>query len=129
DHNNAMGENTRQTTPPEERGYKHYAEKVEGYKIRARSKSFDDHFSQPRIFLNSMSPVEKQHLIKSLSFQIGSVENVSVRQQAVDILVNVDQKMSYIVADNVVVNLPNGINVMSASSYLTLIIDLLPRHV
>lgn len=127
-HNNSMADNTPHTTPPEEGGYKHYPEKVEGYKIRARSKSFDDHFSQPRIFWNSMSPVEKQHLIKSLSFQIGSVENVSVRQQAVDMLVNVDQKMSYIVADNVGVNRPEGTNVPISTSYPSLSIASSPRY-
>src|SRR5699024_6486786 len=127
-HNNSMADNTPHTTPPEEGGYKHYPEKVEGYKIRARSKSFDDHFSQPRIFWNSMSPVEKQHLIKSLSFQIGSVENVSVRQQAVDMLVNVDQKMSYIVADNVGVNRPERTNVPISTSYPSLSIASSPRY-
>jgi len=126
-HNNSMADNTPYTTPPEEGGYKHYPEKVEGYKIRARSKSFDDHFSQPRIFWNSMSPVEKQHLIKSLSFQIGSVKNVSVCQQAVDILVNVDQKMSYIVADNVGVDRPEGTNVPVSTSYPSLSIANSPR--
>src|SRR5699024_11732756 len=46
-----------------------------------------------------LTTVEKQHLIEALSYQIGSCEVESVRQQAVDLLVNVDQEMSYIVAD------------------------------
>src|SRR5699024_8053581 len=93
-HKNALGNNTPHTTSPEEGGYEHYPEKVDGHKARARSESFQDCFSQPRIFWNSMSPIEKQHLIESLSYQIGRVINESVRQQSVDLLVNVDKDMA-----------------------------------
>src|SRR5690625_4795686 len=119
-HKNSMADNTPQTTPPEEGGYEDYPEKVEGRKIRARSKSFTDYFTQPRIFWNSMTPVEKQHLIQALSFQIGSCQLESVRQQAVDILVNVDKEMAYIIADNVGVKRPSGTNVPVSTSYPSL---------
>lgn len=49
-HRNSLANNTPFTTPPEEGGYEHYPTKVEGHVIRARSKSFDDFFTQPRIF-------------------------------------------------------------------------------
>jgi len=119
-HKNSLANNTPHTTPPEEGGYEHYPEKVEGHKIRARSKSFSDYFSQPRIFWNSLSKVEKQHLVKALSFQIGSCVNESIRQQAVNLLVNVDQEMAYIVADNVGVNRPAGTHVPVSTSYPSL---------
>src|SRR5690625_649833 len=119
-HENSLADNTPHTTPPEEGGYEHYPTKVEGHVIRARSESFKDYFSQPRIFWNSMTPVEKQHLIEALSYQIGSCENESVRQQAVDLLVNVDQEMSYVVADNVGVKRPSGTNVPVSTSYPSL---------
>lgn len=110
-HKNSIADNTPHTSPPEEGGYEHYPERVDGKKIRARSESFKDYFSQPRIFWNSMSPVEKLHLIESLSYQIGSCKKESVKQQAVDLLVNVDRDMACTVADNVGVNHPNGNNV------------------
>ena len=34
-----------------------------GTKIRARSESFNDHYSQAKLFWNSMSHVEKEHII------------------------------------------------------------------
>src|SRR5690625_5453708 len=74
-HEKSLADNTPHTTTPEEGGYEHYPTKVEGHVIRARSESFKDYFSQPRIFWNSMTPVEKQHLIEALSYQIGSCEN------------------------------------------------------
>ena len=119
-HNNSLANNTPHTTPPEEGGYEHYPTKVEGHVIRARSESFKDYFSQPRIFWNSLTPVEKQHLIEALSYQIGSCESKSVRQQAVNILVNVDQEMAYIIADNVGVKRPSGTNVPISTSYPSL---------
>lgn len=49
-HQNSLANNTPYTTPSEEGGYAHYPAKVEGHLTRARSKSFNDFFSQPRIF-------------------------------------------------------------------------------
>ena len=119
-HKNSLANNTPYTVPPEEGGYQSYPEKVEGYKIRARSDSFKDYFSQPRIFWNSLTPVEKQHTIEGLSYQVGSVKSESVRQQVVDILVKVDKEMADIVAENVGVNRPKGTNVPVSTSYSSL---------
>lgn len=119
-HKNSLANNTPYTVPPEEGGYKDYPGKVEGYKIRARSDSFKDYFSQPRIFWNSLTPVEKQHTIEALSYQVGSVKSESVRQQVVDMLVNVDKEMATIVADNIGVNRPSGSNVPVSTSYPSL---------
>lgn len=127
-HKNSIANNTPHTTPPEEGGYEHFPTKVEGHVIRARSESFKDYFSQPRIFWNSITPVEKQHLIEALSYQIGNCQRELVRQQAVDLLVNVDQKMAYIVADNVGVRRPKGTHVPVSTSYPSLSIFNSPSY-
>ncbi|WP_174612949.1 catalase [Virgibacillus ihumii] len=119
-HRNSLANNTPYTTPPEEGGYEHYPEKVEGRKIRARSDSFNDYFTQPRIFWNSASPVEKQHLIKALSYQIGRVKSESVRQQSVNLLINVDKEMASIVADSAGVEQPSGTHVQVSTSFPSL---------
>ena len=107
-HKNSLANNTPATSTAKEGGYVHYEEKVEGRITRARSKSFDDHFSQARLFWNSMSPPEKQHIIDAFSFEVGKVKSKSVRQQVVDMFVHVDKVMATTVADNVGVNRPNG---------------------
>ena len=119
-HQNSLANNTPYTTPPEEGGYESYPKKVEGHVIRARSESFNDFFTQPRIFWNSLTPVEKQHTIEALSYQLGNVKSESVRQQNVDILVKVDKEMAFIVADNIGVNRPSGSNVPVSTSYPSL---------
>lgn len=107
-HKNSLANNTPATSTAREGGYVHYEEKVEGRITRARSKSFDDHFSQARLFWNSMSPPEKQHIIEAFSFEVGKVKSKSVRQQVVDMFVHVDKAMATTVADNVGVNRPTG---------------------
>ncbi|MFS0646205.1 catalase [Siminovitchia sp. 179-K 8D1 HS] len=119
-HENSLANNTPYTVPPEEGGYKDYPERVDGYKIRARSESFKDYFSQPRIFWNSMTPIEKQHTIEAFSYQLGKVKSESVRQQNVNLLVNVDKEMACIVADNIGVDRPSGTHVPVSTSYPSL---------
>jgi len=119
-HKNSLANNTPYETPPEAGGYVHYPKKVDGYVIRNRSDSFNDHFSQPRIFWNSLTPVEKQHTVQALSYQVGSVKSDYVRQQVANILVNVDNEMACIVADNIGVNRPSGTQVPISTSYPSL---------
>ncbi|GEL77928.1 catalase [Tenuibacillus multivorans] len=119
-HKNSLANNTPYTVPPEKGGYEYYPERVEGYKIRARSDSFKDYFTQPRIFWNSMTPIEKQHTIEAFSYQLGKVESESVRQQNVNLLVNVDKEMASVIADNIGVERPSGSHVPISTSYPSL---------
>lgn len=107
-HRNSLANNTPSTTTAQEGGFVHYAEKVEGHIIQARSKSFDDFFSQARLFWNSMSPPEKQHIINAFSFELGKVQSVSVKQQVVNMFVHVDKAMATTIANNIGVNAPTG---------------------
>ncbi|TFJ92401.1 catalase [Lentibacillus salicampi] len=127
-HKNSLANNTPYTVPPEEGGYEHYPEKVEGYKIRARSESFKDYFSQPRIFWNSLTPVEKEHTIEGFSYQLGKVESESVRQQNVNQLANVDQELACIIADNIGVERPSGTQVPVTKSYPSLSQATTPKY-
>src|SRR5699024_6828907 len=113
-------DNTPYTTPPEEGGYQHYPKKVEGHVIRARSESFKDYFSQPRIFWNSLTPVERQHIIESFSYQLGKVKSESIRQKNVNLLVNIDKQLATEVADYTGVKPPIGEPVDISTSYPSL---------
>lgn len=111
-HNNSLADNTPQTASPQEGGYEDYPEKVEGYKTRdIPSDSFTDHFSQARMFWNSMSTVEKQDIIQTFSFHLGSVKNKSVRQQNVEMWANVDKDMAKAIAKNIGVKTPEASHV------------------
>ena len=127
-HKNSLANNTPYETPPEEGGYAHYPKKVEGHVIRTRSESFNDFFSQPRIFWNSLTAVEKEHTIEGFSYQLGKVKSKFVREQNVNLLVNVDQQLASIVADNIGVKRPSGTHVPVSTKYPSLSQANTPRY-
>ncbi len=89
-HKNSLAGNSPEPAAPEEGGYQHYQEKVEGRKVQRRSESFKDHYSQAKLFWNSMSKVEKQHIIEAFRFELGKVKSKDIRAQVVNMFTNVD---------------------------------------
>lgn len=74
---------------PENRGaYAHYMERVDGHKVRARSKSFEDHFTQAAMFYRSLSDAERDRLIEATHFELGKVDSVEVRHRMVHAIFN-----------------------------------------
>lgn len=120
-HNNSLAQNTPRPVPEAEGGYVHYQEKVEGRKVRSRSKSFEDHFSQAKLFWNSMSPPEQLHIIEAYSFELGKVKSKSVRQQVVNMLANITSELAVPVAEAIGVAAPEvgGSEVTQASPALS----------
>ena len=55
-------------------GFTSYAERIDARKIRERSPSFFDHFSQAAMFFNSQSETEQNHIMNALRFELGKVE-------------------------------------------------------
>ena len=66
---------------PARGGFVSYPEQVSGPKVRQRSESFGDHYGQARLFWNSMTPPEKEHIAKALQFELSKVETREVRQR------------------------------------------------
>ncbi|WP_339230466.1 catalase [Oceanobacillus sp. FSL K6-2867] len=105
-HKNSLAQNTPQPVSEGEGGYSHYQEKVEGRKVRARSENFKDHFSQAILFWNSMSDVEKQHIINAFSFELGKCKEVSVRKQVIEMFSNVSHELVTAIAENLGLPVP-----------------------
>jgi catalase len=90
-------------TPPaaQDGGFESYQERVDANKIRQRSESFSDHFSQARLFFHSMSKHEQEHIIAAYSFELGKVEREFIRARQVnEILANIDLELAKRVAAN-----------------------------
>jgi catalase len=79
-------------------GFQSYPEQLEPPKIRRRSPSFDDHFSQAALFWNSQSVPEKDHIVAAFRFELSKVEVPEIRQRMVDNLAHVDLKLATRVA-------------------------------
>ncbi|CAN5800991.1 catalase HPII [soil metagenome] len=71
-------------------GFHTYEERVDAKKVRARSESFHDHFSQATLFYNSQSPPEQKHIVDALRFELGKVETVAIRERMLGLLKQVD---------------------------------------
>lgn len=116
-HKNSLAKNTPEPASEEEGGYVHYQEKVEGRKVRSRSESFKDHFSQATLFWNSMSRPEKEHIKQAFSFELGKLESASVQRQVVDMFANVSMELAETVADAIGIEPPeNGGSDVTKSS-------------
>jgi catalase len=90
-----------------QQGFQSYSEAVEGPKVRRRSVSFDDHFSQATLFWNSQSPAEKDHIIAAFQFELSKVDMPALRQRVVDNLAHVDAKLARKVAEPLGIAVPD----------------------
>ncbi|MET7958390.1 MULTISPECIES: catalase [Streptomyces] len=59
-------------------------------KVRDAAASFDDHFSQARLFWLSMSPTEREHIVAAYTFELGKCWEQAVKERALTVLANID---------------------------------------
>jgi len=95
---NTLGSGTEFRVDGAAQGFQYYPEQLEPPKIRRRSPSFDDHFSQAALFWNSQSAPEKDHIVAAFRFELSKVEVPEIRQRVVDNLAHVDLKLATRVA-------------------------------
>jgi catalase len=62
-----------------ERGFVTHPEPHSGGKVRQRSETFSDHYSQARLFFRSQTEPERLHIVKAFSFELGKVQTLAVR--------------------------------------------------
>ena len=90
-----------------EGGFASYQERIEASKVRARSPSFHDHFSQATLFYNSQSAAEKKHIVDAFLFELGKVEIQEIRARMVGILTQVDKGLAAQVAEGLGLPVPS----------------------
>lgn len=91
-----------------EGSFTHFQERVDGDKIRKRSDSFADHYSQATLFWNSMSDWEKEHIVGAFRFELGKCDHKHVREGVVENLNHVDHDLAVQVAEGVGVDPPKA---------------------
>jgi catalase len=87
-------------------GFASFAERIDAKKIRERSPSFHDHFSQARLFFQSQTETERNHIINALRFELGKVETVPIRERMLVLLAQVDKGLANAVADGLGAAIP-----------------------
>ncbi len=71
---------------------------VAGSKVRELSASFDDHFSQARLFWLSMSAVEQDHIVQAYTFELGKCYDQTIRERQLLCLARIDEALAADVA-------------------------------
>ena len=83
----------------DEDAFRHYAERVDGNKIRRRAESFKDYYSQPRMFWISMSAIEQDHIVAAFAFELSKVgPETGIRPRVIKQLNMVDHELAEKVA-------------------------------
>ncbi len=81
-----------------ETGFSSFPLAENGLKIRERSQSFADHYSQARQFYLSQTKVEQGHIADALVFELSKVQKQAIRARVVSHLPNIDAKLGERVA-------------------------------
>ena len=105
-HPNSLGGGCPYQAKIEEGGFHSFNERIDAQKVRERSESFSDHFSQATLFYNSMTKVEQNHIVKALRFELGKVETVAIRNRMLGLLSIVDKTLAEKVAQGLGLKVP-----------------------
>jgi catalase len=77
-----------------ETGFRSFPAEETGRKVRERSESFADHYSQARQFYVSQTKPEQGHIAAALIFELSKVEKVAIRSRLVSHLLHIDTKLA-----------------------------------
>lgn len=80
------------------KGFRSHPAEERGPKVRARSETFADHYSQARQFYVSQTEIEQNHIAAAFTFELSKVETPAIRMRMVSQLLNVDQGLATKVA-------------------------------
>jgi len=106
---NTLGAGDPQQATVAEGGFASFAERIDAAKIRARSRSFTDHFTQAAMFFHSQAEIEQRHIVNALRFELGKCETQAVRERMLFMLSQIDGGLAQDVADGLGLDVPKKI--------------------
>lgn len=92
-----------------EGGFQSYHERIDAKKIRTRSESFKDHFSQPALFYRSLADWEKEHVVGAYSFELGKCTHEHIKSRMLWLINQIDSDLAKKVASNLGMSIPKDI--------------------
>jgi catalase len=107
---NTLGGGDPRQAKAAEGGFTSYMERIDGAKIRARSASFTDHFSQAAMFYYSQAPIEQRHIINALRFELGKCASQAVRERVLYMLAQIDDGLAVEVAAGLGLKVPKKVD-------------------
>lgn len=86
-----------------------YKERIDANKIRTRSESFIDFFSQPALFYRSLADWEKEHVMEAYSFELGKCDYGHIKRRMLWMIERIDGSLAKKVAENLGMGIPENI--------------------
>jgi catalase len=108
-HPNTISDNYPLQSSKAKGGFTSHRERIDAYKVRGRSKSFLDHYSQAILFYNSQTEVEKRHIGDAFSFELGKVKRIEIRRNILKMIRIVNKDLAKYVSDILGIPVPEGI--------------------
>jgi len=87
-----------------------YEERIDARKIRTRSESFSDHFSQPALFYRSLAAWEQEHVAGAYTFELGKCKHAEIKQRMLWLISQIDETLAQKVAVGLGMKVPKGID-------------------
>src|SRR5690554_925639 len=92
-----------------EGAFSSYEEHIDAKKVRTRSKSFIDFFSQPALFYRSLAAWEKHHVMEAYSFELGKCTHDHIKERMLWMVAQIDGDLAKKVAENLGMEIPKDI--------------------
>ncbi|OAB78669.1 catalase [Cochleicola gelatinilyticus] len=87
-----------------------YQERIDAKKIRGRSESFSDHFSQPALFYRSLADWEQQHVADAYTFELGKCMHDHIKERMLWLIQQIDKDLAKKVAKGLGMKIPSKID-------------------
>ncbi|MDR6843677.1 catalase [Flavobacterium granuli] len=105
-HPNSLGNGCPFQAKIDQGGFSSFNERIDAQKVRDRSASFSDHFSQATLFYQSQTNIEQEHIINALRFELGKVETLTIRERMLGLLSKIDKILANRVAKGLGMSVP-----------------------
>jgi len=88
------------------RGFVPFPQPVFEDKVRGKPEKFADHFTQARLFFESQTETEKNHIVGAFRFELTKVGVEAIRERVISMLANVSPELAQGVADGIGIPVP-----------------------
>ncbi len=87
-----------------------YEERIDARKVRTRSESFSDHFSQPALFYRSLAKWEQEHVTDAYIFELGKCKMDHIKARMLYMVNQIDTDLAKKVAEGIGMKIPKKID-------------------
>ncbi|WP_420458536.1 catalase [Neolewinella sp.] len=107
---NTLGGGCPYLTKLSEGAFESFTERIDGHKIRARSESFVDYYSQPALFYRSLTDWEKAHTVDAYTFELGKVNYPHIQKRMLYQISQIDEDLARQVAEGLGLEVPTSVD-------------------